>query len=84
MCQISIQILKQYAIPNLGLQSSKIYSSKGYSRKTKDRWTMYVAETAILKLRILSGRYHFRLFFFASTDEYFYYNTEESYQYVTW
>ena len=45
---------------------------------------MYVAETAILKLRILSGRYHFRLFFFASTDEYFYYNTEESYQYVTW
>ena len=35
---------------------------------------MFVANTAaILKLRIFSGRYHFRLWVFTSTGEYFYY-----------
>ena len=34
---------------------------------------MYVVNTAILKLRIFSGRYYFRLWVFASTGEYFYY-----------
>ena len=34
---------------------------------------MYVANTAILKLQIFSGRSHFRLWVFASTSEYFYY-----------
>ena len=34
---------------------------------------MYVANTAILQLRIFSRRYHFKLCVFASTGEYFYY-----------
>ena len=37
---------------------------------------MYVAtqaNTAVLDIRIFSGRYHFRLKLFASTGEYFYY-----------
>ena len=34
---------------------------------------MYVANTAILTTRIFSRRYHFRLWVFASTGEYFYY-----------
>ena len=34
---------------------------------------MYVANTAILKIQIFSGRSYFRLWFFATTSEYFYY-----------
>ena len=41
----------------------------------KDAWTIctYVANIAILNLRIFGGRYSFRLWIFASTSEYFYY-----------
>ena len=42
-------------------------------RKTSQTWIMYAANTAILQLRIFSGRYHFRLWVFALTGEYFYY-----------
>ena len=74
MCQIPVTTLKQHAIPNSGLQNLKIYLSKG-CRKASQGWIMYVciANTAILKLRIFSGRYHFRLWVFAATGEYFYY-----------
>ena len=68
--QIPIKISKQYAIPNSSLQNLKIFSSKGY-RKTSQKWIMYVANTAILELRFFSERYHFRLWVFASTGEYF-------------
>ena len=40
---------------------------------------MYVANTAILNLRIFSGKYHFRLWVFASTGEYFTIDTAEYY-----
>ena len=63
--------LKQHAIPNSDLQNLKICSSKGY-RKTSQKRIMYVANTGILKHRIFSERYHFKLWVFASTDEYFY------------
>ena len=76
MYQIPIKMLKQHAIPNSSLHNLKIYSSKG-CRKTsqsKDEF-MYryisVANTAILNIRIFSRRYHFRLWGFASTGEYF-------------
>ena len=42
-------------------------------RKTGQKCIMYVANTAILKLRIFSGRNHCRLWVFASAGEYFYY-----------
>ena len=72
MCQIPIKMLKQHTIPNSNLQNLKIYSSKG-CRKTSQRWIMYAAKTAILRLRIFSRRYHFRLWAFASTGKYFQY-----------
>ena len=74
MCQIPIKILKQHAIPNSSLHNLKIYSSKG-CRKTSQRWIIctYLTRTAILNIRIFSRRYHFRLWVFASTGEYFYY-----------
>ena len=71
MGQISIKMFKQYAIPNSGLQNLKIYSSKE-GRKASQKWNMYVANTAILKPRIFSERYHFRLWVFASIGEYIY------------
>ena len=66
MCQIPVKMVKQHAIaiPKSSLQNLKIYSSKG-CRKTSQRF-MYVcshgceANTAIIELRIFSGRYHFR------------------------
>ena len=73
MCQIHIKILKQHAIPNSSSDNVKIYSSKG-CRKTSQRWIICMqANTAIVNLRIFSGRYHFRLWVFASTGVYFYY-----------
>ena len=79
MCQIPIKMLKQHTIPNLSLHNLKIYSSKG-CRKTIQRWIIcvmyrYLTHTAILNIRIFSRRYpyHFRLWVFASTGEYFYY-----------
>ena len=65
-------MLKQHAIPSSGLPNLKIYSSRG-CRKASQRWSMYVANKAILKLRVFRGRYHFRLWVLASTGEYFYY-----------
>ena len=41
-------------------------------RKYSQRWIMYVANTAILELRIFSRRYRFRSWVFASTGENFY------------
>ena len=39
----------------------------------RQRWTMvYVANTAVLTFRFISGIYHFRLWVLASTGEYFY------------
>ena len=71
ICQIPVKILKQHAIPNSSLQNLKISSSKEY-RRTSRRWIMYVANTAILELRFFSERYHFRLWVFGSSSEYFY------------
>ena len=74
MCQIPIKMLKQHVIPNSSLHNLKICSSTG-CRKTNQRWIrcMFLANTAILNTRIFSRRYHFRLWVFASTGEYFYY-----------
>ena len=68
MCQIPIKMLKQHVIPNSSLHNVKIYSSSG-CRKTNQRWIrcMFLANTAILNIRIFSRRYHFRLWVFAST-----------------
>ena len=52
------------------LQNLKIFSAKGYW-KTSQKWIMYAASTAILELRFFSERYHFRLWVFPSTGEYF-------------
>ena len=64
----------------LKLHNLKIYSSKG-CRKTSQRWIicMYLANTAVLNIRIFSRRYHFRLQFLlrlvnaftTDTDEYY-------------
>ena len=71
MCEIAIKKLKQEAIPNSSLQNLKIYSIKK-CRKASQKWIiMYVANTAIVKL--FNGKYHFRLWIFVSTVEYFYY-----------
>ena len=74
MCHIPIKMLKQHVIPNSSLHNLKICSSTG-CRKTNQRWIrcMFLANTAILNTRIFSRRYHFRLWVFASTGEYFYY-----------
>ena len=73
MCEIEIQKLKQQAIPNSILQNLKIYSIKK-CRKASQKWIiMYVANTAIVKLQIFNGKYHFRLWIFVLTVEYFYY-----------
>ena len=50
-------------------QFLKIFSSKGY-RRTCQKWI--IANTAILELRFFSERYHFKLWVFALTGEYFY------------
>ena len=73
MCQIPIKMLKQEATPNSSLHNLKIYLSKG-CRKTSQRsiTCMYLANTAVLNIRIFCRRYHFRLWVFASTGEYFY------------
>ena len=62
MCQIPIKMLKQEATPNSSLHNLKIYLSKG-CRKTSQRWIicMYLANTAVLNIRIFSRIYHFRL-----------------------
>ena len=70
-------MLKQHAIPNSSSHKLKIYSSKGCRKKlVKDElyvFTYSLANTAILDIRIFNRRYHFRLWVFASTGEYFYY-----------
>ena len=71
MYQIPIKMLKQHAIPNSCLHNLKVYSSKG-CRKTSQRWIICVANTAIPNIQIFSRRYHYRLWVFASTGEYFY------------
>ena len=45
---------------------------KGVENLAKDEF-MYVANTAILELRIFSGRCHFRLWDFSSTGDKFYF-----------
>ena len=40
---------------------------------------MFVANTAILNIRIFSRRYHFRIWAFASTGEYFTVDTDKYY-----
>ena len=67
MCQAPIKMLKEHT----NTKNLKVYSSKE-CRKISQRWITYVANTAILELRIFSGRYHFRLRVFALTSEYFY------------
>ena len=64
------QMLKQHATPNSSLHNLKIYLSKG-CRKTSQRsiTCMYLANTAVLNIRIFSRSYHFRLKVFASTGE---------------
>ena len=77
-CLISIKMFNQHAVTNSSLHNLKIYSSKG-CRKTSQkcktsqrcRW-IYLANKAILNIRIFSRKYHFRLWVFASTGEYFY------------
>ena len=73
VCQIPIEMLKLNAIPNSSLHKLKSYSWKG-CRKTSQRcrWIRYLANTAILNILFCSRRYHFRLWVFASTGEYFY------------
>ena len=61
-----IKILKQQAIPNSCLQKVKDLLSEG-CRKTIQRWIMSSS-----KVSNLNGRYHFRLWVFASSNEYFY------------
>ena len=75
MYQIPIKMLKQHAIPNSSLQNLKIYSLEKLLCKegAEQLLCSYAANTAILKLRIFSGRYHFRLWVFVSTGEYFHY-----------
>ena len=70
MCQIPIKMLKQEATPNSSLHNLKIYLSKG-CRKTSQRsiTCMYLANTAVLNIRIFSRSYHFRLKVFVSTGE---------------
>ena len=67
MCQIPIKMFKQPATPNSNLHNR--------CRKTSQRWhiCMYLANTAVLNIWTFSRRYHFRLYVFASTGEYFYY-----------
>ena len=62
ICQIPIKMSKQEATLNSSLHNLKIYLSKG-CRKTSQRWIicMYLANTAVLNIRIFSRRYHFRL-----------------------
>ena len=65
-------------VKTTSLHNLKIYSLKG-CRKTSQkcktsqrcRW-IYLANTAILNIRIFSWRFHFRLWVFTSTGEYFY------------
>lgn len=71
-------MLKQHAIPSSGLPNLKIYSSRG-CRKASQRLSIYVANKAILKLRIFRGRYHLKAWFFTSTGEFFTVHTEEYY-----
>ena len=68
MCQIPIKILKQEATPNSSLHNLKIYLSNGGKKLVKDEYmwlanyvATYLANTAILNIRIFSRRYHFRL-----------------------
>ena len=75
MCQIRIKILKQHATPNSGLHNLKIYSSA--EKLVKDEYMQlasyvatYLANTAVLNIRILSRIYHFRLKVFAWTGEF--------------
>ena len=43
------------------------------------QYSVTLPNTAILNIRILSRRYHFRLWVFASTGEYYHYKTDEYY-----
>ena len=71
MCQMPIKMLKQHAIPNSSLHNLEIYSSKGCRKTSQSKDEFIPANTAILNIRIFSRRYHFRLWVFASTGEYF-------------
>ena len=67
----SNQNVERTCNPDPRLQNLKIYLSKG-CRKTCQKWIMYVANTAILNLRVFSERYlFFRSWVFALTGEYF-------------
>ena len=57
---LPIKMLKQHATSNSSLPSVKIYSSKG-CWKTSQRWIicMYLANTAVLNIRIFSRSYQF-------------------------
>ena len=75
MCQSPIKMWKQHAIPNSNLHDLKkdLFTKrlqKNYSKMNDYKCTYeYLANTAILNIRIFSRRYHFRLWFFASTSE---------------
>ena len=76
MRQILIKMLKQHAIPNSSLHKQRFIHQKGAEKLVKDElyvFTYCLANTAILDIRIFNRRYHFRLWVFASTGEYFYY-----------
>ena len=67
MCHIPINMWKQHASQNTSLHNLKICSSKG-CRKNSQRWiyvasyiATYLANTAVVNIRIFSRRYHFRL-----------------------
>ena len=73
MYQIPMKILKHHEIPNLIHRTWRFIPQKGAEKLIKDDgWIMQIVKIAILKLRIFSVRYHFRLLAFASTSEYFY------------
>ena len=71
MYKIPIKMLRQHAVPNSSLYGLKIYSSKGCRKASQICNCMYLADTAILNIRIFQQRYHFRLCVFASTGKYF-------------
>ena len=80
MCQIPIKMLRKHGTPNSSLHKIKIYSSKECKKLAKvfdkDEYVQlasYLANTAVLNVRIFSRRYHFGLQVFASTGEYIYY-----------
>ena len=68
MSQIQIKILKQHATPNSSLHDLKVYSSKGWRKLVKDE-----SDVCCYSNFQSEDIYHFTLWVFASTGEYFYF-----------